>query len=139
MSRIEEHPGRIAAPDGTAKGGRAGLARWMDDYRSSVGASADGCATLLDDLLKSRALKSAGADALLELLEILESLSADPVTVSCAMLHVAGQQREIDSEMIAGQPRPVRLQLEELNKRLAVKQQKIILAMMLKNIFDKTL
>ena len=103
-------------PAKKSKSGRAGLARWMEAYRASVGTSADSCSDLLKDLLQAKRLQSRTADALLELLSILESLSADPVTISCAMLHVAGQRREVDSGIVAKQPRAVRAQFDELKK-----------------------
>jgi hypothetical protein len=45
--------------------------------------------SLLQDLVESKSLKPASMDRLLELLRILEGLSADPITMSCAMIHAA--------------------------------------------------
>ena len=80
-----------------------------------MGPAADSCTELLQDLLDNQALTASAIDPLLELLEILDSLSADPVTISCAMVHVAGQARMLirHHEKLPGQ---VRRQLDELNK-----------------------
>ncbi len=62
-------------------------------------------------------MKPASIDRLLELLEILESLSADPVTISCAT--VARSRPEKRSRSAHDQracPAKFAAQLEELNK-----------------------
>ncbi len=96
--------------------GRSELEQWTTRYRESVGPSADSCISLLQDLVKSKSLKPASMDRLLELLRILEGLSADPITMSCAMIHAAGQDKAVDPEILQKQAREVRRQLEELNK-----------------------
>jgi GTP pyrophosphokinase len=96
--------------------GRSELEQWTTRYRESVGPSADSCISLLQDLVESKSLKPASMDRLLELLRILEGLSADPITMSCAMIHAAGQDKAVDPEILQKQAREVRRQLEELNK-----------------------
>jgi GTP pyrophosphokinase len=96
--------------------GRSELEQWTTRYRESVGPAADSCISLLQDLVKSKSLKPASMDRLLELLRILEGLSADPITMSCAMIHAAGQDKAVDPEILQKQAREVRRQLEELNK-----------------------
>ena len=96
--------------------GRSELEQWTTRYRESVGPSADSCISLLQDLVESKSLKPASTDRLLELLRILEGLSADPITMSCAMIHAAGQDKAVDPEILQKQAREVRRQLEELNK-----------------------
>jgi GTP pyrophosphokinase len=95
---------------------RLDLEQWVSRYRESVGPAADGCIELLEGLLRSRALTPSSIDLSLELLEILEGLSADPITISCAMVHAAGQGKKAVAEIIADLPPEVRGQLDELNK-----------------------
>ena len=95
MNKIDDNPGGISRPDPLKTRGREELIQWMEAYRASVGPAASGCEQILHDLLDSKALVSSSIDPLLELLEVLEILSADPVTISCAMLHVAGQEKEV--------------------------------------------
>jgi GTP pyrophosphokinase len=92
------------------------LEKWTQRYRESAGPAADPCSQLLADLIRERMLTRNSADRMLELLVILEGLSADPITISCAMLHAAGAQRTVKPEIIQSQPPEVRRQLEELNK-----------------------
>ena len=96
--------------------GRSELEQWTTRYRESVGPAADSCINLLQDLVKSKALTPASIDRLLELLRILEGLSADPITMSCAMIHAAGQDKAVDPGILKKQAHEVRRQLEELNK-----------------------
>ena len=116
MNRIDDSPGGISRPDTRKSRGREELIQWMDAYRASVGPAASGCEQILHDLLDSKALAPSSIDPLLELLEVLEILSADPVTISCAMLHVAGQEKEVDPGIVRELPAPVSRQLEELKK-----------------------
>ena len=116
MSRYEENPGGVPRPATVKARGRDELVQWVNSYRASVGAAADPCVDLLQGLLDDKALAPSAIDPLLELLEILESLLADPVTISCAMVHVAGQRKEVDSAIIKMLPGQVRRQLDELNK-----------------------
>jgi GTP pyrophosphokinase len=95
---------------------RNDLEQWFADYRESVGPAADLCIGLLGDLRSGRALTPAPSAILLEFLEILASLSADPITICCAMIHAAQQGKVIDPAIIEKQPLEVRRQLEELNK-----------------------
>jgi len=70
----------------------------------------------LQELLTNKALTPSVIEPLLELLEILERLSADPVTINCAMVHVAGQKKEVGPEIIDKLSGQVRRQLDELGK-----------------------
>jgi GTP pyrophosphokinase len=92
------------------------LRNWIDDYRQSAGQAADGCVELLQTLLDGQFLEPPSRDLLLELLVVLEGLSADPITISCAMLHVAQQSGDDLGGIVAGLPADVRQQLQELNK-----------------------
>jgi hypothetical protein len=116
MNRIDENPGGIPRPVAGKPRGRDELVQWAASYRASVGVATDTCVELLQRLLDSKALTPSAIDPLLELLEILERLSADPVTISCAMVHVAGQRKEVDKEIVNKLPGQVRRQLEELKK-----------------------
>ena len=116
MNRYEESPGGIPRSAAGKPRGRDELVQWLSNYRASVGAAADSCTEVLQDLLDNQALTASTIDPLLELLEILASLSADPVTISCAMVHVAGQAKDVDSHIIEKLPGQVRRQLDELNK-----------------------
>ena len=92
------------------------LEHWTQRYRESAGPAADPCSHLLEDLIREKMLTRDSADRMLELLVILDALSADPITISCAMLHAAGAQRTVKPDIIQSQPAEVRRQLEELNK-----------------------
>ena len=80
------------APDHKADA-RKELEESVAAYRESVGSAAEDCIVLLQSLIGDNLLKRSSSDLLVELLEILEGLSADPITVSCAMLHVAAETR----------------------------------------------
>jgi GTP pyrophosphokinase len=95
---------------------RIELQKWTQRYRESAGPAADPCGALLDDLLRDKALTRDSAGRMLELLVILESLSADPITIGCAMLHAADESKKVDPEIIQAQSAEVRRQLEQLNK-----------------------
>ena len=116
MNRVEESPGGAPRKKAGKPRSRKDLERWMANYRESVGAAAGGAARLLEELLASKSLAASTVDSLLELLEILESLSADPITVSCAMMHVAGQHRAVDPEIVGLLPGEVRRQLDGLTR-----------------------
>jgi len=116
MNRIDEHPGGLSRPPANQPRGRRALVQWMGAYRSSVGETAEGCQVLLQEFLDRDALSTELADSLHELLELLQMLSADPVTVSCAIVHVAGQEKEVNPGILKKLPAPVKRQLEELNK-----------------------
>jgi GTP pyrophosphokinase len=96
--------------------GKDQLIQWSTRYAESAGTAAVDCAELVLRLLETHSLKESGIDRLLELLEILEGLSADPVTISCALVHVAGLDNEIDPAVLDALPEPVQTQLQELNK-----------------------
>ncbi len=93
-----------------------GLEQWIAAYRKSIGPVAEDCVVLLQSLLAQKILKPASCDLLVELLKILESLSADPVTVSCALLHVAGEADHPLDTIVQARPATVRQQYEELQK-----------------------
>jgi GTP pyrophosphokinase len=99
---------------------RAELKEWAARYRQSAGATrADSASlpeTLLDTLFEHELLDPLATDMLVELLEILESLSADPITMSCAIVHVAGLRGRDIASVVAGLPAEVGQQLGELEK-----------------------
>jgi GTP pyrophosphokinase len=95
---------------------RAELERWAALYRDRAGAATDACGDLLEELFRLRVLDGAATDQLAELLEILDALSADPITIRCAMLFVAGQGGHDLAGLMARQPEQVRRQLDELNQ-----------------------
>ena len=100
----------------TAPASRKALREWLSGYRESVGPAADVCQALLQTLFDERLLKKPSGEQLLELLKILEALSADPITISCAMLHVAQQGGKDLATIVEDLPAEVRGQLKELNK-----------------------
>jgi len=116
MSSSKKYPDGIPGPKAGKPGCRDELLQWMAGYRASVGAAAETCQQLLQGLLGSKALTPSQIGPLLELLEVLESLSADPITISCAVTHVAGLRKEIDPEIVEKLPGEVRRQLAELSK-----------------------
>jgi GTP pyrophosphokinase len=95
---------------------RRELEQWAERYRASAGSATERCASLLDQLFEHGLLDSVSIDLMVELLEILESLSADPITISCAMLYVASQGGRDAAPVVNGVPAEVRQQLDELNK-----------------------
>ncbi len=112
VNKLGELPDRRA---GTPRS-REQLERWMADYRDSVGPSSDICVELLARLNTAEALDSEATDRAAELLETLDALSADPVTVSCALMHVAVQGTADLSSVAADLPAPVKRQLADLEK-----------------------
>ncbi len=73
---------------------RQELQDWMERYEAFVGSSARICTSILERLLAGSLNKVKGQTQLLELLGILEFLSPDPKTVSCALLFVGSQYDE---------------------------------------------
>jgi GTP pyrophosphokinase len=116
MNRLPEKNGSVRRRAAGARQGKDELIRWSEQYTESAGSSGIDCAALVLQLLDTGSLKEADLDRLLELLKILEKLSADPVTISCALVHVAGLENEIDPAVVGALPAPVKTQLEELNK-----------------------
>ena len=96
--------------------GRADLERWMADYRASVGDAGELCVDLLKSLYDAGALDKQATDRGLELLEILEPLAPDPVTISSALVHIANLDNAKRSALVAGLPVAVRNQLDDLEK-----------------------
>jgi GTP pyrophosphokinase len=107
------HPGEPAA---AVKHDQRELERWAEGYRQTAGPKSEVCDNLLTQLFEREALDAAAIDRTLELLDILVALSADPITISCAIAHVAGQGKRDISDIVAAQPLEVRRQLEELGK-----------------------
>jgi GTP pyrophosphokinase len=95
---------------------RKELEGWINGYRVAVGDAADLCPGLLQTLIEPGFLKPASRGQLLELWRILNSLSADPITISCAMLHVAQQAGHELNDIAAELPAELKQQLQELNK-----------------------
>ena len=110
--KVANARGRARAPHHS----RGELERWAQGYRERAGAGSELCVKLLDQLFDQRLLDAKSIDLMLELLQVLEGLSADPITTSCAMLHVAGSSGR-DLTGVAGHlPAEVRQQLAELSK-----------------------
>ena len=103
-------------PDSANPVGRPELEAWVRTYQTSAGPAADLCMTVLQSLVDQRLLKPSSCELLHELLDILEGLSADPITIACAMLHVAEQQGSDLDGIIDNIPDELRQQLDELNK-----------------------
>ncbi|MEE8496387.1 MAG: bifunctional (p)ppGpp synthetase/guanosine-3',5'-bis(diphosphate) 3'-pyrophosphohydrolase, partial [Xanthomonadales bacterium] len=95
---------------------RCRLERWVGAYRESMGPAAEDCLVLLQSLLAQKVLKPASCELLVELLEILDSLSADPITVSCALLHGAREGGSQLEGIVEARPGKVRKQYAELKK-----------------------
>ena len=95
---------------------RSDLERWIAEYRASVGAAGETCVGLLQSLYDAGALDKQATDRGLELLEILEPLAPDPVTISSALVHIAKLDKAARSSLLAGLPAPVRNQLDDLDK-----------------------
>ncbi len=100
----------------TPGGKECGLEQWLAAYRESVGPVAEDCVVLLQSLLAHEILEPSSCDLLVELLKSLESLSADPITVSCALLYVAGVADNQLDKIVQARPAKVRQQYEELQK-----------------------
>ena len=92
------------------------LDQWVQRYRESVGPSADVCIELAQELQMPGTLPRSGLEQTLELLTVLQPLSPDPVTVSCAMF-LAAEQRGGDLAKLQSRITPaIAQQLEELHK-----------------------
>ena len=103
-----------AKPAKTKPASRTELEAWVKEYSLSAGPAADLFLAVLQKLFGARLLKPSSRELLLELLKILENLSADPITISCAMLHVAEQAGgELDG-IVDTLPAELQQQLEEL-------------------------
>lgn len=90
------------------------LRQWLADYEKSVGTSAAVCSTVLERLLEGALATRQAQLQLLELLGIMQSLSPDPRTVSCALVFVGIQNGEKLESWNADLPAAVRTQLSEL-------------------------
>jgi GTP pyrophosphokinase len=95
---------------------RKKLRKWVGDYRESVGSGADICAEVLEKLLEQGLKRISTRDRILDLLITLQRLSADPITITCAMLHAAQEAGNNLDSLIEGLPADVKLQLAELKK-----------------------
>jgi len=113
-SEMETLAGGERAP--TAHYSRRELQRWAARYLESAGAATAPSGALLDQLFEQQLLDANAVDQMAELLGILEGLSADPITISCAMVHVAAQSGRDMTGIITGLPPEVRRQLAELEK-----------------------
>jgi GTP pyrophosphokinase len=92
------------------------LNQWLEAYTQSVGPSADFCVSLFRDLNQSNAMTQKGQQQMLELLTILQSLSPDPLTVSCAMMLAAEQNVRDGADIQNLVPPGTEEQLESLHK-----------------------
>ena len=106
----------MAAPGVHSKDIAKSLAEWKAEYRESVGEAAVPCIGLLEYLQGPDVLSSEGQERLLELLNILQSLSPDPITVSCAMVLAAEQSGGKLSDIKQHIPGDTVAQLEELHR-----------------------
>jgi GTP pyrophosphokinase len=116
---MEEVMDKLIEPDTPprlAHHNRQELEQWAERYRQRAGSATVACVALLESLFEHRLLDAAAIDQLVELLDILESLSADPITISCAMVYVVGRSGRDVSPILGGLPAEVRLQLDELGK-----------------------
>jgi GTP pyrophosphokinase len=95
---------------------RKALREWVDGYRESVGPSADFCSEILEKLLELGLKRGGTRDRMLDLLNTLKGLSADPITISCAMLHAVQEAGNSLDSLMDGLPSDVRRQLNELNQ-----------------------
>jgi GTP pyrophosphokinase len=95
---------------------RAALQEWAERYRRESGSAAAASVAVLDALFENGLLGADDTDRLVELLEILESLSADPITISCALAFVAGQGGRDVARLLERLAPEARLQLDELRK-----------------------
>jgi len=111
-NKLNELPDRRAGKPHT----RDELERWMAAYRASVGPSSEMCVELLRELYAADALNADATDRAVELLATLDALSADPVTISCALMHVALQGGRDLSAIEKGLGAPVKRQLADLEK-----------------------
>jgi len=102
--------------DRPAQHGHAALQEWAERYRRESGSAAAGSVAVLDALFENGLLGADDTDRLVELLEILESLSADPNTISCAAAFVAGQGGRDIARLAERLPAEAQLQLDELRK-----------------------
>jgi GTP pyrophosphokinase len=100
----------------SAAASRKALEQWMSDYHESVSSAAEMCAPLLQALLDGPLRDRAGRERLLELLDVLSGLSPDPITVSCAMVHVAEQGGGDLAAVYTSLPKPVSRLVDELHK-----------------------
>ncbi len=92
------------------------LEQWVCAYRESVGPAADDCVVLLQSLLAQEILEPSSCELMVELLEILDGLGADAITVSCALLHVAGEGGGRLDEIVEARPGKVRKQHAQLKQ-----------------------
>ena len=90
------------------------LQAWLKRYRSSVGPAADICAPILDHLCRGPLEDDSSRQELLDLLQVIETLSPDPRTVACAMLFVGVLHGLEEKDAGIELPGPVRRQLSEL-------------------------
>ena len=111
-----ENPADKAAGTGKSPHSRMELERWIASYCESVGPASDICVDLLRSLFDGRLLNSSSVDRMFELLLVLEGLSADPITISCAMVHVASLEGHDLSPVVGKLPAQVRRQLDDLDK-----------------------
>lgn len=116
VDRFDDSPGGNSRPGSKRVGARDDLVHWMGSYGDSVGPAGNVSGDLLRNLLDSHVLDPQYYGPLLELLELLQMLSADPITVSCAMLHVASLENELPPAIVDPLPAQVVQQLEEFRK-----------------------
>ncbi len=90
------------------------LNNWLQNYRASVGSSADECLSVFERLAPGKLSENNNLSLLHELLTVLSDLSPDPNTVSCAMLFVAIECGEAPEKVRAGVSPQVADELDQL-------------------------
>jgi len=90
------------------------LTVWLLAYRESVGSGADECIRLYESLRQGKLADGDNLSLLHSLLNVMSGLSADPHTVSCAMLFVAFECGEDTDPFRADISPRVSHQLEQL-------------------------
>ena len=106
----------MATEFATTDGAPRTLRQWVTRYRESVGPAAEVCVELDHQLQQPGMLSGSSQQKLLELLTILQPLSPDPVTVSCAMILSAEQDQVTTGKLVALVPPATAQQMEELHK-----------------------
>jgi len=92
------------------------VAQWLEGYQALVGAAAASCLEVYRQLPQHGWQQSQGDGLMLELLTVLQALSPDPDTVCCAMILAARSAGLNTDSIVAGLPKSVAGQLQQLEK-----------------------
>lgn len=90
------------------------LSNWLQAYRESAGSPADDCVALFQRLQQGVLGQPANQHSLHDLLQVMEGLSPDPRTISCAMLFVASECGEDLQPVRQDLPADLQQQLDQL-------------------------